>query len=105
MEGCDVQFGVGHFRRDSEWCNKRGSDTLAQIKLTEDKLNAVEKELTDKEDKLIAAKAAQDKAIGTLILDNLDEQIPKERIILKLQKHFVLTEEKSTRYYEKYAIK
>lgn len=64
-------------------------------------MNAVEKELTDKEDKLIAAKAAQDKAIGTLILDNLDEQIPKERIILKLQKHFVLTEEKSTRYYEK----
>ncbi|MCI8665535.1 MAG: hypothetical protein HFG82_02560 [Dorea sp.] len=48
-------------------------------------------------------KAAKEKGIKTLILDNLDEKIPRERIILKLQKHFDLTEEKSAFYYEMYA--
>lgn len=38
--------------------------------------------------------------IQALIADNLEEQVPKERIILKLQKHFSLTREKAEQYYE-----
>lgn len=35
-----------------------------------------------------------------MIVDNLEEQVPKERIILKLQKHFSLPQEKAEQYYE-----
>ena len=37
--------------------------------------------------------------IITLILDNLEEGIPKERIISKLMKRFQLTEEEACNYY------
>ena len=38
-----------------------------------------------------------------MILDYLEEQIPKERIIIKLQKRFDFTKEKAEEYYKKYA--
>lgn len=41
--------------------------------------------------------------IRIFILDNLEEQIPRVRIVLKLKKHFGLSEEAANRYYEKYA--
>lgn len=44
-----------------------------------------------------------EKGIQALVLDNLEEQIPKERIIRKLQKRFHLTAEKSEQYYEKFS--
>ena len=40
------------------------------------------------------------KGIRELILDNLEEQIPEERILLKLQKRFQLTEDKARQYYK-----
>ncbi len=45
-----------------------------------------------------------EKGIQAIILDNLEGEVPKEKIILKLQKHFGFTEEKSEQYYEKYAL-
>ncbi len=39
--------------------------------------------------------------IRTLILDYLEDQIPKERILLKLQKYFHLTKEESGIYYDR----
>lgn len=45
----------------------------------------------------------QEKGIRALILDNLEERTPKERILVKLQKHFDLSEEKAETYYKKYA--
>lgn len=41
----------------------------------------------------------QEGGIITLILDNLEEGIPKERIISKLMKRFQLTEEEACKYY------
>ena len=41
-----------------------------------------------------------EKGIQAMIVDNLEEQVPKERIILKLQKHFSLPQEKAEQYYE-----
>ena len=41
--------------------------------------------------------------IQALILDNLEEKIAKERILVKLQKYFDLTEEKAKQYYERFA--
>ena len=43
--------------------------------------------------------------IQAVVLDNIEEQIPKERTIVKLQKRFGLTEEKSMQYYERFAPK
>ena len=38
-----------------------------------------------------------------MILDNLEEKIPMEKILAKLQKRFHLTKEKAEAYYQKYA--
>ena len=43
------------------------------------------------------------KGIQAFIEDNLEEKIPKERSLEKLQKHFQLTEEKAIEYYERFA--
>ena len=40
--------------------------------------------------------------IKAFILDNIEENIPKERIIEKLQRRFDLTEEQALEKYEKY---
>lgn len=42
--------------------------------------------------------------IQVLIQDNLEEQVPRERILLKLQKYFDLEEEKAEEYYEKFTL-
>ena len=41
--------------------------------------------------------------IRIFILDNQEEQIPRERIVLKLQRRFALNEEEANSYYEQYA--
>lgn len=45
----------------------------------------------------------REEGIQALILDNLEEKIAKERILVKLQKYFDLTEEKAKQYYERFA--
>lgn len=44
-----------------------------------------------------------EEGIRALILDNLDEKIPKEKSLDKLQRHFQLTKEEAAEYYEKFA--
>lgn len=43
-----------------------------------------------------------ERGIRALILDHLEEKIPREKSIAKLQKHFGLEEEDARHYYEKY---
>ena len=43
-----------------------------------------------------------EKGIKAFILDNLEENIPKERIIEKLQKRFNLSQMKAESYFERY---
>ena len=45
----------------------------------------------------------REEGIQALILDNLEEKIPMEKILAKLQKRFHLTKEKAEAYYQKYA--
>ena len=45
-----------------------------------------------------------EQGIEAFILDNLEEKIPKERIIEKLQRRFRLTEAEARAYFEKYAM-
>ncbi len=54
----------------------------------------------------IAEGRAEGKIVGiqALIQDNVEEQVPRERILLKLQKHFGLEEEKAEEYYERFAL-
>ena len=42
-------------------------------------------------------------SIRAFVLDNIDEHIPKERSIAKLQKLFGITREKAEEYYVTYA--
>lgn len=42
--------------------------------------------------------------IQALILDNIEEHMPSEKILKKLQKHFNLTEERAEEYYKKFAV-
>ena len=45
----------------------------------------------------------REQGIQALVLDNLEEQVSKERILQKIQKHFCLPAEKAEYYYERFA--
>jgi len=77
-------------------------------KVTKELTEKVTKEVTERTKKEITERvteAVREEGIRAMILENLEEQVPRERILLKLQKHFNLTEEKSMQYYEKFAYK
>lgn len=46
----------------------------------------------------------REEGIRAIILDNLEENIPKEKILIKLQKRFNLTEEQSEQYYQRFGL-
>ena len=41
--------------------------------------------------------------IAAMVEDHLEENIPRDRTIHKLQKHFSMTREKAEEYYERFA--
>lgn len=45
-----------------------------------------------------------EKGIRAMVLDNLEECVPADRILLKLQKHFELTGEEAEQYYKRFAL-
>lgn len=47
--------------------------------------------------------AERTESIRIFIMDNIEENIPKEKTIMKLQKHYQLTEKEAEEYYEKYS--
>ncbi len=49
-------------------------------------------------------KEGREEGIKALILDNLEEGIPQERILLKLQKRFGLDEERAKAYFEEFVL-
>ena len=52
---------------------------------------------------VLARQEERDEGIRILIIDNLEENTPKDRIIEKLIRHFSLTEDKANEYYLKYS--
>ena len=42
-------------------------------------------------------------SIRIFITDNIEESVTKEKTIIKLQKHYQLTEKEADQYYEKYS--
>ena len=44
-----------------------------------------------------------EEGIKVFVLDNIEENIPKERIIIKLQRRFDLSEEQAVAKYKKYS--
>ena len=48
-------------------------------------------------------KEGREQGIASLVLDHIEEHMPKEKSIQKLQKFFSLTEEKAEEYYERFA--
>lgn len=45
-----------------------------------------------------------EKGIRAMILENLEENVPEERILTKLQKHFALTVTRAEEYYRRFAL-
>ena len=75
-------------------------------KITEEVTEKITEEVTEKITGELTKKimeGVREESIQTMIQDNLEEQIPRERIIIKLQKRFDLTKEKAEEYYKKYA--
>ncbi len=76
--------------------------------VTKEVTEAVTKEVTEAVTKEVTKEVTEtvrEEGIRVIILDNLEEQIPRERILLKLQKHFNLTEERAEQYYRRFAVK
>jgi len=44
-----------------------------------------------------------EQGIRAMVLDNLEEQVPKDRIIDKLKRHFKLDRERAEEYFERFA--
>ena len=50
-----------------------------------------------------AMERGMERGIEAFILDNLEEHVPRERIIAKLQKRFQLEQSRSEEYFDEYA--
>lgn len=70
------------------WKETKGMFSLGQCILEDGKKEGMEK--------------GMEKGMRALIMDNLEEHIPVERIIEKLQRHFNLSRESAQMYYEKF---
>ena len=49
-------------------------------------------------------KEGREEGIEAFVLDNLEEQVPRGRILEKLQRRFQLNEETANMYYERYKV-
>ena len=108
---------IDHSDNETLWKGGTDVSTIEEIKyagMREELREKLRKELTEKIRGELTEKirreltekimeGVREEGIQTMIQDNLEGQIPKERIIIKLQKRFDLTKEKSEEYYEKFS--
>ena len=90
-----------------ESANKTTSSKIKLIHQKVRKIKASEKMgvkfMQQWEVEVLARQEERDEGIRILIIDNLEENTPKDRIIEKLIRHFSLTEDKANEYYLKYS--
>ncbi len=102
-----VQKEVEAIKAEAEIARKEAEIVKEEAEIARKEAETIKKEseIIKKEamDAKAQARIAKEEGIQALILDNLDEQIPKGRILMKLQKHFGLTEDESSLYYDRYA--
>ena len=58
-----------------------------------------------REEKMEAKEEGREEGIRALIEDNLEEDVGKERILMKVVKRFSVTEQKAKEYYERFAVR
>ena len=91
-------------------CMERGilSDILSKSKMEVRKMllteydERAEREYLRKEAMEIGLEEGIEQGISIFILDNLEEKVPRERILAKLERRFSLTPEKAREYFERY---
>ena len=91
-------------------CMERGilSDILSKSKMEVRKMllteydERAEREYLRKEAMEIGLEEGIEQGISIFILDNLEEKVPRERILAKLERRFSLTPEKEREYFERY---
>ena len=111
---CRLQSGLkleDAVEQGIEACIRRGvlSDILSRSKMEVRKMllteydEKAEREYLRKQSREEGLEEGLQEGIRAFILDNLEEQIPKERILSKLERRFSLTPEQAKEYFEKYA--
>ena len=111
---CRLQSGLkleDAVEQGIEACIRRGvlSDILSRSKMEVRKMllteydEKAEREYLRKQSREEGLEEGLQEGIRAFILDNLEEQIPKERILSKLERRFSLTLEQAKEYFEKYA--
>lgn len=93
-----------------EACIKQGilEDILRKSKMEVRKMllteydEKAEREYLRKEAVEMGLEEGLEKGISAFILDNLEERVPEERILSKLERRFSLTPEQAKEYFEKY---
>ena len=89
---------------DETFAEQTGSERIKKIHAYVKQIKASEemgvKYMQTWEEKIIEREKGRMEGIRALILDNLEEGIPKDRILSKLQRRFNLTEEKAKVYLE-----
>jgi hypothetical protein len=87
---------IDYSDNETLWKGVTDVSTIEEIKyagMREELTEELTKELTEE---------LTEKFVRAMILDNLKEQIPKERIIIKIQRYFNLTKENAEKYYKKF---
>lgn len=87
---------------ESEVREKVKDEVRAEVK---DEVRAEVKDEVRAEVKDEVRDETREDAIQAVILDYVEDELPMERILIKLQKVFGLTEEKSALYFQKFAAK
>ena len=95
---------IDYSDNETLWKGVTDVSTIEEIKyagMREELTEELTKELTEELTKELTEELTE-KFVRAMILDNLKEQIPKERIIIKIQRYFNLTKENAEKYYKKF---
>ena len=91
-------LGSEKIRRSVEEQQKKKGETFDMCKALDDLWKDAENQGRER-----GLEKGLEQGISIFILDNLEEKVPKERIILKLQRRFGLEEKQADQYYARYA--
>lgn len=92
----DLEKGREELEKGKEDLEKRKEELEKEKEDLKKRKEAINKEKEEIE-------TGQETGIRIFILDNLEEEVPKERIISKLIRHFELTDDEAVKYYRRYA--
>lgn len=89
----------------SEYIDFSGNDALRKEVIHVSTIEQIKYEGMREELREEIREELREEGIQALILSNLEDGIPRERILVKIQKYYGLTEKNAKQYYNKFALK